>query len=554
MVVAAAPSISMGSSHCQFCHVEASGCFTSYAVASSWIKSPHEGELRFIIELSEIAENSVSLYTSVTDFGFSFLMSYYLYPLRYRGPLFGTTQLHWLHVGREICQSKVPVAADYSDSVPDSPIMYGCKRVRDTQLTPPEVARTTVEAHSSALLIFPSVTHREPHEYISWAEFPYVIDEYGDIFFQIFDDENILQDRGASNLVNVLVGMDIKTYENRRAAAAEYDISDMTDSDDIPSSDDGFEVEDDEMPDISIEWGMPTDNVNEVHPIYFSKCLVKAVKQEYAKMMDYPSNGVSIVGFLRPALMSEELYLRRLFIGEDSDEYASDWKDGEAWDFRHEGYGNRTSSTIYRLEIMRIELFSIYGIQACIIALTIITFEYLTYNYISMRAGFGAVVRGILKLKDFFFSWNKNPEILRPRFFSPYLYLLNHPKLFFHSALSTIDLQDFQEAEPDVLVHCNSTIIGRLSENGMRCNIALKALCKRKGLYVEDANLIGVDSLGMDVRIFTGIEVQTYRFPFKVRATSEGAAEKQINRLLFPRTRQKKFKMHADGFRDLDKF
>ena len=43
-------------------------------------------------------------------------------------------------------------------------------------------------------------------------------------------------------------------------------------------------------------------------------------------MMNHPSNGVSVLGCLRPAFMDEELYLRRLFNSEDSDDYSSDWK------------------------------------------------------------------------------------------------------------------------------------------------------------------------------------------------------------------------------------
>jgi hypothetical protein len=39
--------------------------------------------------------------------------------------------------------------------------------------------------------------------------------------------------------------------------------------------------------------------------------------------MDSPSNGVSIVGYLRPAFTEEESYLRSLFNGDD---YSSDWK------------------------------------------------------------------------------------------------------------------------------------------------------------------------------------------------------------------------------------
>lgn len=51
---------------------------------------------------------------------------------------------------------------------------------------------------------------------------------------------------------------------------------------------------------------------------------------------------------------------------------------------------------------------------------------------------------------------------------------------------SIIDLQDFQDAEPDVIAHCASAIIERFNEDGMQFDAALKALCrKRKGLVVE---------------------------------------------------------------------
>ncbi|GMP55176.1 hypothetical protein CsSME_00020070 [Camellia sinensis var. sinensis] len=120
--------------------------------------------------------------------------------------------------------------------------------------------------------------------------------------------------------------MDITTYENRRVAAAEYNVLETGASDDMPFSDDYFEVEDNEMSDIPVEWGMPIDTASGVHPIYFAKCLTKVVNLEYAKKMEHPSNGVSIMGCLRPVFIDEELYLRRLFSGEDSDGYNSDWK------------------------------------------------------------------------------------------------------------------------------------------------------------------------------------------------------------------------------------
>lgn len=50
---------------------------------------------------------------------------------------------------------------------------------------------------------------------------------------------------------------------------------------------------------------------------------------------------------------------------------------------------------------------------------------------------------------------------------------------------SAINLQDFQDAEPDFLVHSTSAIVERFSAKGIRCDVALKALCKKKGLHVE---------------------------------------------------------------------
>ncbi|XP_009337441.1 uncharacterized protein At3g49140 [Pyrus x bretschneideri] len=424
---------------------------TTHGISSSWMKPPFDG--RRALDLPGISFNC-------------------------RNPLFGSTQFHWLSNGHDLCHSKVSVAADYSDSVPDSssyltsqgyhPLeeVKVCKMVRDTKLTSAEIARTTVEANCSATVVFPGRVHCEPHEQISWAEFEYVIDDCGDLYFEIFDDANLLEDRTASSPVNVLFGMDILAYDDARISG-DFSILDGSSSDEIPLDDYYSEVVDSEVSDV-LDWGLP-DTCSSIHPICFAKYLTKAIDNEYNRKMDHPSNGVSILGCLRPAFADEEFYVRRLFNYEDSDGYNSDWKDGKSVSLSSE---SDRSSTLYRLEIMRIELFSVYGVQ------------------------------------------------------------------------STISLHDFQDAEPDVLVNSTSEIVERFSERGIRCDVALKALCKRKGLHVEGAHLIGVDSLGMDVRVFSGLEVQTHRFPFKVRATSEVAAEKQIQQLLFPRSRRKKLSAH----------
>ncbi|KAK8677062.1 hypothetical protein V6N13_142618 [Hibiscus sabdariffa] len=470
MAIAAASSFSLGPSRCHFCQIEGAYFSPLLGVNNVWIKHTLDG-------------------CKTTD----------LPGIRCRDPFFGSTQFHWLSVGRNLSLSKVLVAADYSDSVPNSS-SYGsnqgyhpleeikvCKRIQETKLSSAEIARTTVEANSNALLVFPGTVHSEPHEQISWAEFRYVVDDYGDIFFEILDDENILKDRGASNLVNVLIGMDIPVRDNNQATG-DFNFSDVGTDDEFIFDDEYFEVMDSEISEAPVYWGMP-DSANTiwVHPIYFAKCLMKAVHVEHDKKMDHPSNGVSIVGCLRPAFVDEESYLRRLFHFEDDEGYASDGKDGEAPTSSSKYGGCKSGSTLYRLEMMRIELFSIYGVQ------------------------------------------------------------------------SLISLEDFQDAECDVLVHSTSAILERFSEKGIQCNVALKALCKKKGLQIESlqiegANLIGVDSLGIDVRVFSGVEVQTRRFPFKIRAMSEAAAEKQIRQLLFPRSRRKKFQSHGDELRDPDFF
>ncbi|KAK9932629.1 hypothetical protein M0R45_019857 [Rubus argutus] len=464
MAIAAASSLPFGPSHCQSCHAEGVCCSTKHGILNSWIKPPFEGR-----RAPDLLGAS----------------------LKCRNPLVGPSQSHWLSIGHGHCLSKVLVASDFSDSVPDSSSymtnqgyhsleeLKACKMVRDTKLTSAEIARTTVEVNSSALLVFPGKIHCEPHEQISWAEFQYVIDDYGDLYFELFDDVNILEDPTASNPVNALFGMDIPAYDNGRKTG-EFSILDDLNSEDISFDDDYLEVVESEAFDV-LDWEIP-DASSLIHPIYFAKCLTKAINIRYDRKMDHPSNGVSILGCLIPALADEEFYVRRLFHYEDSDYYDSDGKDGKEESISSKSDQRKTCSTLYRLEIMRIELFSVYGVQ------------------------------------------------------------------------SAVSLQDFQDAEPDFLVNSVLDIVERFNERGIRCDVALKALCKRKGLQVEGAHLIGVDSLGMDVRVFSGSEVQTHRFPFKVRATSEVAAEKQIEQLLFPRSRRKKLRSHGNNYQGVESY
>ncbi|XP_014505148.1 uncharacterized protein At3g49140 isoform X3 [Vigna radiata var. radiata] len=340
---------------------------------------------------------------------------------RYKSSCFGLPHLLWPSAGHDQCLSKVNVAADYSDSIPDSsdhmdkqgyhPLeeLKGSDDVKPARLSPPEMAKTTVE--------------------------------------------------------NVFIGMDIPIYDNNRRTANEYDIFNNGKDDELftfDDEDDVVEVSDMEEFNISVNWGHP-DTTNSIHPIYFSKCLTKAVNNvEYIKRMNHPTNGVSIIGFLRPIYDEERSYLRWMYHTEDGAVYISGLRDSYSNSIDDQGNSN---STLYRLEILKIKLYSMYGNQ------------------------------------------------------------------------SEISVLEFQDAEPDILAHSSSEILERFNRF---CDDDLKALCKKKGLDAEGAYLVGVDSLGVDVRVFSGVEVKTHRFPFKIQAATINAAAKQIWQLLFPRSQRKK--------------
>ncbi|TVU36163.1 hypothetical protein EJB05_18082 [Eragrostis curvula] len=412
---------------------------------------------------------------------------------RCRNP-FGSMQPCWLATDQDSSLTKVRVAADYSDSVPDSkytrdrgyhPLEEVKERPKkkDVLLTDVETARTVVEANSKGLLVFPARVHNEPHGHVAWSEFQYIVDDYGDIFFEVPDSENILEDDAANNPVTVLIGMDGPIIGENSVVVSDF--SDYTDGENFMDVPDDYNKIDTEITDTLIEWGMPAT----MRALYIRFTLPNAVHDNHEEKMDSPSNGVSIVGYLRPAFIEEESYLRSLFRGEcNNDGYSSDLKDeynretkpvseanrlvdDDKSRFDFNDVGTSTDSMIYKLEIMSIELFSIYGKQLM------------------------------------------------------------------------IDPQDFQDVEPDILSNSASAIIERIKENNDQCAVALRSLCRRKkSLTVEEASLIGVDSLGIDVRAFSGLEARTVRFSFNSQALSERSAEKKIRRMLFPRYQRKTVK------------
>ncbi|KAJ3678145.1 hypothetical protein LUZ60_001948 [Juncus effusus] len=413
---------------------------------------------------------------------------------------FGSISPNWLASGLDSSVFKVRVAADYSDSKPDSK-NYIKKRgyhpleefkenskKKDLSLSDVELARTIAQANGKALIVFPGRVHIEPHNNSAWSEFQYVIDEYGEIYFELLDEKNLLHDHGGNNPVTVLIGMNSSSYGEKNAQINELNShtnnSNLDDSDSDYDDDDDYEIKDNEVNDVLIEWGMP-NTLRQIHPIYFIKCLSKAVEGIMENKIEYPTNGLSIDGYLRPVYFEEESYLRSLFNHHDHDNhhhddgYISDWSDGEATKFNFKEGLNSTRSTLYKLEMIEMEVFSLYGNQ------------------------------------------------------------------------SSIVVHDFQDAEPDILACSSSLIIDRINIHGKKSNSALRALCrKKKGLIVEEANIIGVDRLGFDVRAFLGLEIRTLRFSFNTSVMTAKAAESKIKRMLFPRSYGKNVGLKNDVKRD----
>ncbi|KAL9263737.1 hypothetical protein AKJ16_DCAP09221 [Drosera capensis] len=422
----------------------------------------------------------------------------------------GWRQFNFLQTRQALWPSRIWVASDYSNSVPDSSDditdggYHPLEEVRvsfsagENKPSAAEIARTTLEASKTGLLVFPGMAHHEPHDHFSWTESRCAIDEFGDIYFDISHDENILKDRETSIPVLALFGMNLSMYQSRHAGGNYNHIEKELDDASINSDYlEDFGSESEEIPE---DWGMPddSDGVHRVHPVYFSKYITKAITAECTERMDHPSNSVSIIGYLRPCDLNEEPYARRALPSDDDDDFSTECEgmsmkfvskiissapisDMSSFGSRDDeftynsSFGSRDdeftyNSTYYRLDIVNVDLFSVYGVQAC----------------------------------------------------------------------HDVNKDDFLDAVPDALVDSASAIIERLDMRGVDCNAAVKAMCKRKGILLGEAYLIGIDSLGIDVRVLHGRKVQTHRFAFKVQAKSESTAEKQLLRLLLSKSQMKK--------------
>ncbi|XP_058206024.1 uncharacterized protein At3g49140-like isoform X2 [Rhododendron vialii] len=384
----------------------------------------------------------------------------------------------------------------------------------ESRLTLAERTRTIIEVNSRATLMFSGFLGDEVHENIFWPDLPYVTDEHANIYFQVKNDEDILQTLTAEDNYQVIIGLDTPELVREldvsgpTAIHLDTDENDDEESDDDEDDADVDEDEDDEDEDYDEEWvsdleddeGEEDDDDDESlgdwakldtmrtsHPMYFAKRLAEVVTVDPVDCMDQPPDGLVIQGLLRPALIEEHSVIQKhiadhnsgtsdlkqtgihdedkvenLGIINDDRQLSQDSSTSAEELEKGESLGNGTS--FYKLEMIKIELISSQGQQS-------------------------------------------------------------------------VEVQDLRKAKPDAIAHSAANIISRLKAGGEKTTQALKSLCWRcKGIQVEEASIIGVDTLGFDLRISSGKQIQTLRFTFNARASSEYSAERQLNDLLFPRT------------------
>lgn len=350
---------------------------------------------------------------------------------------------------------------------------------KDARLSDAEIARTLLEVNRKATLLFSGLTDDEIHENVIWSDLPYLADEHGDIYFEVKNNEDILQTLiDDDKIMQVIIGIDdIEMLEDLEISGPpDYDFgteeitSEDSDFDD-ESDEDEFTILDDEEDDLvssesSSNW-TNLETMRSSHPMYFARKIAEVATSTNLDWMDQPAASIVVQGVLKPAFAEDHSFIRKhLSVGSTrSDEVSPGRKFvGEKLkDAPHEDQNLQHEASFYKLDMIRIQLVSAYGTQ------------------------------------------------------------------------SSVEVQDFRKARPDAVANHAAEIISQLEAGGDKTIQALKSLCWRlKSIRVEEATVTGVDSLGFDLRVCSGTQVQTLRFAFKRRATSELSAEKLLHDLLFP--------------------
>ncbi|OVA16952.1 hypothetical protein BVC80_737g27 [Macleaya cordata] len=385
----------------------------------------------------------------------------------------------------------------------------------DAKLTAAETCRTLIEVNSKATLMFSGLIDDQVHENIFWPDLPYLTDEHGNIYFEVNEDEDILKTlTSENNYVQVIIGLDTKEMLSEMElgpSEIDFGIDEIVDEDSEDDDDDEGEGNDDADYDddwVSIleededemdsdetlgDWAK-LETMRSSHPMYFAKKMAEVAADVPMDWMDQPSAGLAIQGLLRPAFFEENSVIRKQIPDNKS--------------------GNDDTKQVGTVEGEPKDI-NINGQQ----------------HKSSFRA---SSEDGSIQAEQ-----SKKDENLRT---GTSFYMLEMVKIQLvsaHGNQTVVEVKDFRKARPDAIAHSAAKIMSRLKAGGEKTTQALKSLCWRvKGIQVEEATVIGVDSLGFDLRVCSGTQVQTLRFAFNARATSEYSAERQFHDLMFPRSNQ----------------
>eukprot|EP00249_Psilotum_nudum_P020326 c27657_g1_i2 orf=99-1712(+) len=441
------------------------------------------------------------------------------------------------HETHDALQIKVHVAADYPDAKPDAssnlrslgyhPLeeisnfeIKKSMELADRRLTDVEIARTLAEVNSNAFIF------ALDQDGVIGTEVQFLVDEHGDFYFQVDDDNEFLpmlisEDTykhaviGYGDIEDLVIEQE-ELHGEIIMEGSDEDISD--DKDDL-----SFEVWDtvspeavdlvldeleEEISESAGDWA-GFETLQSVHPIHFAEQLVEASSSDHLKKIENPSKNLKITGEVRHLADEEKAYVQQIWYdrfhwdvedNEDSEsieesqghEYVAEGRDPKDCSSKENQKDVLMKSSAYKSSAIKneedVEVPDHLEAGASLYKLEI--------NTINLSTGNG----------------------------SQFL----------------VDLSEFCQAKPDVVAHSAPTIIQRVNDGGQEVKHALKALCsQRKGLLAEEVSLIELDSYGVDLRVHSGREVQTVRISFNQRATSIENAEQLVNQLLYPRHRSK---------------
>ncbi|CAK9234644.1 unnamed protein product [Sphagnum troendelagicum] len=548
---------------------------------------------------------------------------------------------------------QVNVAADQSGSKPDAsersekcgyhPLEELSKLEKEEMLaangrpTAAAIARTVAEVNWYAAIFASLVSDEDP---VFGTEVQYLVDEHGDLYFEMNDDNEFLSNLSSAQTSTVLIGfrsMDEVQLAHLIEEEGDDDDEDISDFDEEDGSNGGSS--DDDLEDFNVQFwdeGLPgvadafqgslspeslgalnvwggSETLTWVHPLDFATKMAQAAAADHIEDFARPSKRLTVKGVVRRITDEEETYVRSLWFDrflwdEDNEEEEEEEEEVEQSGerLREPGTAQDTqahlklvdrptsatkelhqapvgkivtdpaSSDTKKVAKNKIErrmqevISSEIAESATAEASGTSTSDSTNGSDVTRRDRSAGSPRVWLRngqaadmgsetesseTDDEDHERSENSEVEEDDTIMEWtvevngevgtsFYKLEMMSLqldSFSGVQASIDIQAFCDSEPDILAHSAAAIAERVNSAGSKTDRALKALCKReRGLNVEEVSVIGIDSLGVDLRVSCGIEVQTLRFQFARRATSEKNAEQLLDQLINPRFSHKR--------------